>query len=1412
MPVHTSVPSIANDLKVAGQSSILGLAQRNKLPDILQNPGMFDQFVESAAEMVLNLPVYITGGVVGGLAGGAAGSEVPVVGNVIGAGVGGSVGAFALPAIMRKILIDSIQKGDVNSFSDLMDRALGAGWAGAKEVPAGVAGYLSGELAIPARAVFGPGVGAGTETMLKLAQQGVAIDTISSLSKGQTPTASGMAVDTAFMIAMHYTLGEVEKATDQVNKVHSRVQDEYVKSGIPSGAIAAEALRRQQESPVESVIDRINEITRPATQQTQQEAPTAPQEPSEKAVVPEPAPPSLRPAIREEGEGGKVTPGGPGEVHPDIVERSKDGERGFVTPDDQFLTRDEAKAWLHENEPEQYELWVKEAGSPEEEFHTTDYNAAVQKSTGIKNAAVDVQREQRGLPPLESDQPTKRADVYAQAKEDVISGKVNPMQLADAVINRNVALTDSQVDAINYYERKLSNDANAAREAILQARANDDPQAEQRARDHLQGIENEQDIIERAARKTGTTSARALRARQEMLKEDYSIDRVLLRARAASKTGEISPEIRDQLETLTTQFKEANDRLEAYMNKQSSTEGQRTIDNLKRETERTQRKEVRKQDRIALDTEFDSLLKSFDSLVSRMSANPFADPELLSVVGKMARNRVASGLTRFEDVRDYIHDKLTDIGHEFTKREIGDVISGYGKTIEMSKEAIATALREVRRQGKLVSALEDAQAELLPLRSGLQRDKVSDRVRELQQQVKQAMRESGIKPESSKTPEEQWRSALDAVKTRLRNQIKDLKAGRVSPERKGIELDAEAKGLKDELTNLQIKAQQASGELDLKLRKMLQTLEGKPGVSPERKLQLVMDATQRSIDEYNRRIKENDLTPTQRKSGVPETPELKALREQRDLLQETYRQMKEAATPKKSAEETALDRYKKHLETRIADMERQYATNDFSQEPHKPIVLDQEATDMKVKAEKLRQRIDDQIAKQKREARSTTEKVIDTATKWRRFGLLSGWNTLSKLTKAAMDRMGITPIEELIGGVLSEIPGISKISSKALMHGGGLDISAEVKAVSQLWDKATAKDMWEELAHGQDSLDLLFGGKARLPNEVLGLFGQLHGALKVPEKRAEFFRRFEIGMEQAKRNNLDVNDPRIQSVIGLRSYMEAERAILMQPNFATDAYNVMLAALHNKGILGKTAEAGLRFIFPMVRVATNLPGEAISYTPPALIAQGVQAVRVFKLLTEVDKNDKSTFDMLTMHDADNVMRGLKKGTVGLGLMAIGFAFRKNITGYYLTEGDKKRGVKRGIMKIGKTVIPAYLNDTPPLIAIQLAATVGHVWDHYNMKGMSGGLIAGAAQATMELAKRVPFYGQTLRTGEATQTPERAMTATGGFLGSLLIPRLVSEIAEATDKDKKRVAKTPTEAIKMQIPGLRKTVHHHLRAR
>jgi len=348
--------------------------------------------------------------------------------------------------------------------------------------------------------------------------------------------------------------------------------------------------------------------------------------------------------------------------------------------------------------------------------------------------------------------------------------------------------------------------------------------------------------------------------------------------------------------------------------------------------------------------------------------------------------------------------------------------------------------------------------------------------------------------------------------------------------------------------------------------------------------------------------------------------------------------------------------------------------------------------------------------------------------------------------------------------------------------------------------------MWEELKTGQDSLDLLFGGKAKLPPEVLGLVGQLHGALKVPEKRAEFFRRLDIGMEYAKANHLDVGDPRVQaaviSKIQSRAYDESLRAILMQDNVLTDAYTVALSYLHNQGIAGKTIEAGARIVFPMVKIATNLPAETIAYNPLNLAYQTARTVR---LLADKDRMGKSAFDNLSMHDMDNIMRGFKKGSVGLVLFAIGFGLRKNITGYYTTPEEKKLGIKRGVMRIGNVEIPAYLNDSPPMMAIQFAATIGHVWDHYNMKGMSGGLIAGSIQATEELAKRVPFYGQVARMADAQRTPEQSMVGAGEFAGSLMIPRLVSEIAQATDDDKKRMAKTATEAIKMQIPGLRQTV-------
>ena len=86
---------------------------------------------------------------------------------------------------------------------------------------------------------------------------------------------------------------------------------------------------------------------------------------------------------------------------------------------------------------------------------------------------------------------------------------------------------------------------------------------------------------------------------------------------------------------------------------------------------------------------------------------------------------------------------------------------------------------------------------LAPLKSGPQRDKPTQRVRELEKQLRKLMKETGFQ---TRTPA-QLASALEAVKTRLKNAIEDLdKAIKTrTPLVKGkigVKHDAESKALK----------------------------------------------------------------------------------------------------------------------------------------------------------------------------------------------------------------------------------------------------------------------------------------------------------------------------------------------------------------------------------------------------------------------------------------------------------------------------------------------------------------------------------------------------------------------------------------------------------------------------------------
>ena len=101
-----------------------------------------------------------------------------------------------------------------------------------------------------------------------------------------------------------------------------------------------------------------------------------------------------------------------------------------------------------------------------------------------------------------------------------------------------------------------------------------------------------------------------------MVDEDYSLDRILQRARAASPTGEVSPATRKRLETLSRELEEVNKKLEEHQEKQAWKEAQRAFDLIKEEVAREERKAGRKRTQSELDAEFDGLVKDLDKLLA----------------------------------------------------------------------------------------------------------------------------------------------------------------------------------------------------------------------------------------------------------------------------------------------------------------------------------------------------------------------------------------------------------------------------------------------------------------------------------------------------------------------------------------------------------------------------------------------------------------------------------------------------------------------------------------------------------------------------------------------------------------------------------------------------------------------------
>ena len=1125
----------------------------------------------------------------------------------------------------------------------------------------------------------------------------------------------------------------------------------------------------------------------------------------------------LRPAVRS---GSDLVIGEPGSTHPDILEANPDipekAERGFAGPDGEFMTRDEAAGWLKENNPAVYDEWEK--ANPENDLHSQDLNKAVEKvdtplrkywkdkgladklsnnadksgiqadhadaekahqdlaesldgssyakyhedmaayhkklastkyldraddaiknrdeesalkwlakadeidragmapelrelppemrTTGIKNAVTEEERETIGKTPVEVQVRRSFGEAFDRGKAAVDEGRIDPRQLASRLADQPRALTAEESVALIYDRMRLQNDHAATMENIENAVKKDDKASELENRQRLAKIEDDINTNDEAARRTGYEQGLGLAARKMMIAEDYTLARSIQRARVAIGK-ELPAEIRAKIEDLTKQLNEAMAKSQAYEDKLAELEAQRKVQKVKNEADESparKRREHRAESREELDTEFKALAGRLRAKLSKLNIN--FDPEDVTILGEMMRIRVLEGMNKAKDIVDDIYEELSDL-EDVSKRDIQDAISNYGKSYKLSQDELQVELRELRRQMRLMSALDDVESGDLPEHSGLQRDPVSDEVRDLQRQIKDAMRESGLDATTNRSPEEKWKTALDSVKTRLKNDIHDLdqqiEAGkRTHKVKQPLEYDAEAK-------------------------------------------------------------------------------RLKALRDEKKALLDEI----DAKSPKDQAALDAihLKAYKTRTQKRIADLQRKLDTGDFEKSARRVLKMDPEAMRLKNEAEKVKEAINTEIRKQQLANRTTIERALDWSVKWRRAVILSGLQTVGKLTTAATMRQITTPLEEIMGAVLQYVPGIAQISAKAPREGGGMNVRAEAAAFRQWFEKQTWRDVKDVMKTGQGELDRLFGKKSDRPPELLEFFGRVHGSLKVTPKRAEFYRSLQKRTEFAMRQGLDMSDPTTQATITAEAYIDANRAIFMQDNAMVTSYRILINYLKLKGTGGKVAAATMQLLLPIVKIPTNFVAETTSYAAGGAKALGkVIAVKGIKNLKP--------------EEADYVMRALKKQGIGLAMLAIGYFMAEAIGGYYQMGEKRKSGeVEAGGLRIFGINIPKWALHSPVLEVLQMGATLRRVQDHYadmNAKNdakpesqrkpsKGSGTAAGVYAGARGVAGEIPFFEQPVRMGEALRTSETAGKWGAQLTESMIVPPDLRRVSKAMDK-------------------------------
>lgn len=475
-------------------------------------------------------------------------------------------------------------------------------------------------------------------------------------------------------------------------------------------------------------------------------------------------------------------------------------------------------------------------------------------TTSIKNAVVDRELAEMGLPPAEHGERVADRERHAKAMEKLQAEPEAGARLVTDLEASQRPPTGDEGAMLALEVNRLINERDAAQDAF-----NADPSEANQAR-----IDKAVADYARAAdvvTKAGTESSASLRIRKMMIARDYSLaamERSLQVAKGGEAlTAEETAKVAELHRKLAAAEKAHAEYVTAAEAKRAELEAENALLRLKRQvkgdTRRAKRSAEIEQAKKDLAAALDELGASMSAgalggninlralakaahAVIRIGGKSFAQfademvarfgeeirphvkaawdaaqgenrkdmaaslrgaekPEVIHRgVEKIALDFVEAGVTNREALVDAVHDVVSAVLPNMTREQTRDAISGYGIFRPLSKLETAAKLRDIKAQLRQVAKLEDLAAKIPPKKTGVEHRAPSQEERRLIKQVNELSRRLGIRGTE--------KSRLQARKTYLEDRIADLK-GRMErgefgarPKPPPVEMDAQATKLK----------------------------------------------------------------------------------------------------------------------------------------------------------------------------------------------------------------------------------------------------------------------------------------------------------------------------------------------------------------------------------------------------------------------------------------------------------------------------------------------------------------------------------------------------------------------------------------------------------------------------------------